>query len=58
MAKDFKRRNFAFDSLQVLSGQFVMMAIGIGFVVRALVRPPLAVSVQPVRQPSSQTVVS
>ena len=29
MAKDPKRRNFAFDSLQVLSGQFVMMAIGI-----------------------------
>jgi O-antigen/teichoic acid export membrane protein len=29
VAKDPKRRNFAFDSLQVLSGQFVMMAIGI-----------------------------
>ena len=29
MAKAPKRRNFAFDSLQVLSGQFAMMAIGI-----------------------------
>ena len=29
MAKGPKRRNFAFDSLQVLSGQFAMMAIGI-----------------------------
>ncbi|WP_421839737.1 prolipoprotein diacylglyceryl transferase [Novosphingobium sp.] len=35
-----------------------MMAIGLGFVFRALVSPPLAVTIQPTGQPAGQTVVS